>query len=246
MTILTIMGSLCFLYFLVIIIYSGPGATFAAFWAGLGLAFFVLAAVAGQLFSDGFSLPVWGAVLLGAGGISVLAVFLWIEGQILCTAWKRAHGGGEVVLILGAQVRGRVPTKSLRRRVRAGADYLHENPGACVIVSGGQGPGELISEAECMKELLCSMGIEPERITMEDKSGDTFENIKNSLALCGKKPRIVIVTCGYHMYRALALAKKAGAEQAKGYPAKSSPVLLVNYYVREFFAVLNYKARGVI
>ena len=45
------------------------------------------------------------------------------------------------------------------------------------MVSGGQGPGEEISEAECMYRWLVAKGIEASRIYKEDKSTSTEENI---------------------------------------------------------------------
>ena len=59
-----------------------------------------------------------------------------------------------------------------------------------------------------MRLRLEDMGIDPQRILMEEHSTDTYENIKNSLALCAEDASIVIVTCGYHIFRAQALAKK--------------------------------------
>ena len=57
-------------------------------------------------------------------------------------------------------------------------------------------------------EMLLGDGNRKGRIFLEEGSGDTYENIRNSLQICGREQSILIVTCGYHMYRALALAKE--------------------------------------
>lgn len=240
-------GILCILYYFIIIIYSGPKETFSLFWAGSGC-FFVLLALwgTGRAAQNGTAFFMAFKGIMAAAGVCVLLLFIYVEVKIFFAASGKPIDGAQTVIILGAQVWGSTPSKSLYRRVSAGAAYLHRNPGARVIVSGGRGPGEDISEASCMEMLLVKMGIEKGRIFLEEGSGDTYENIRNSLQICGREQSIVIVTCGYHMYRALALARKAGVFKAYGCPVKSNRLLLINYYVREFFAVLKYKAAGQI
>ncbi len=247
MVFLAAAGILCILYYFIIIIYSGPKETFSMFWVGAGCFLGLLALCrAGSAAQNGgiFFIVIKG--IIAAAGVCVLLLFIYVEAKIFFAASGNAYDGAQTVIILGAQVWGRIPSKSLYRRVSAGAAYLHRNPGARVIVSGGRGPGEDISEACCMEMLLVEMGIEKGRIFLEEDSGDTYENIRNSLQICGREQSILIVTCGYHMYRALALAKKAGVFKVYGCPVKSNRLLLINYYVREFFAVLKYKAAGQI
>ena len=242
-----IAGTLCIVYYTVIIIHSGFKATFSRFWAGCGVFFWLLAAGL-KRFSDDETAAGEGLFVIFAAAACIAALFfLFAEFLIIRAAFLRPADGADVMIILGAQVRGRVPSRSLFRRICAGAAYLKENPGTRVIVSGGKGTGEDISEALCMRLRLEDMGIDPQRILMEEHSTDTYENIKNSLALCAEDASIVIVTCGYHIFRAQALAKKQLKEkgvrcpEVSCLPVKSSPVMWVNYYTREFFAVLKYK-----
>ena len=50
-----------------------------------------------------------------------------------------------------------------------------------MIVSGGQGSDEAISEAEAMRRYLVEQGIRNEEIIMEDKSTNTEENLVFSM-----------------------------------------------------------------
>ena len=52
-----------------------------------------------------------------------------------------------------------------------------------IIVSGGQGRGEDISEAQAMKKYLVNNGIKEELIIMENKSTSTNENLIFSKAI---------------------------------------------------------------
>ena len=92
-----------------------------------------------------------------------------------------AEPDGRYVIVLGAGVNGTEPSWSLKTRLEAALSYLEENTEAVCIVSGGQGPGEQITEAQCMENWLKEKGIAPERIIKEEQARSTTENIKYSL-----------------------------------------------------------------
>lgn len=142
------------------------------------------------------------------------------------------------LLVLGAGVNGTVPSLSLYNRLTAAKDYLEAYPEARAILSGGQGPGEEITEAECMRRWLEAAGIAPARLILEEESTSTYENIRNSLALIeamGENPRgrLAIVSSEYHLYRAKSLAKELGAEPLGVAGKTTMPVLKLNYLLRE-------------
>ena len=159
-------------------------------------------------------------------------------------------GGGDTdcqyIIVLGAGVNGTVPSLTLRERIDAAYDYLTAHPDTICIVSGGQGRNEDISEAACMYRELTEMGIDPERIWMEDKSTSTAENLDFTLALIeektGTRPsHLGIVSSEYHLYRAGLMAADRGLTNT-GIPATTSWLSLrVNYFLREIVAVWYYQ-----
>lgn len=158
-------------------------------------------------------------------------------------------GDCEYVVVLGAGVRGTVPSKILQNRIDAAVEYLRQHPDAICIVSGGQGSGEDISEAECMFYHLTAAGIPAERIWMEDRSTSTAENFAYSLALIeertGVRPeKIGVISNEFHLYRAGLIARSNGVA-AVGIPAKTSYLTLqINYTIREIAAVWFYTILG--
>ena len=58
------------------------------------------------------------------------------------------------LIVLGAQVKGRKITDSLRRRLEKAQFYLVKHKDMKAIVSGGQGKGEEITEAEACLSLI--------------------------------------------------------------------------------------------
>lgn len=93
-------------------------------------------------------------------------------------------------------------------------------PGATLIVTGGNGTCDEATEAAVMRNILLARGIPPSRILAEDRSADTPGNFVNLARMVDPARPIVVVTSGYHMYRALGIAKKAGFTAATGLSAK--------------------------
>lgn len=151
----------------------------------------------------------------------------------------------DYIVVLGAQVRGDEPSRSMADRVAAAAEYLQEHPDTICIVSGGQGPGENQTEAACMRDMLFAAGIDPGRIWLEEQAVDTAQNIAFSLDLVeqrtGVRPReLGIVSSEYHLRRAVLVARRQGCE-ASGIAAPTSLLFLkVNYFIREAFGIWYY------
>lgn len=151
------------------------------------------------------------------------------------------------VVVLGCKVKNGAPSLMLRRRLDAACEYISENPEVYVIVSGGQGSDESISEAECMKDYLISRGIAPQRIFEEDKSASTDENLSFSKEIIEREElpeHITIVTDGFHQLRSDMKAHRLGME-AYNISAHTPWWLLPTYWVREWFGIAYYAARDV-
>lgn len=176
-------------------------------------------------------------------GLVVLAMAVTL-GLILKAARGNPDQDCDYVLVLGAGVDGTRPSRSLYERLTAAEAYLREHPAAVCVVSGGQGGGEDISEAECMYRWLTQNGIEPSRIVLEDRASTTAENISFTLELLKQKgiaPRkLAIVSSEYHLFRAKMTARRLGVE-AVGIPAKTGLLpLKLTYFFREIFGVWYY------
>ncbi len=120
----------------------------------------------------------------------------------------------KTVIVLGCGIRGERVSVGLAKRLNKAAEYHEKNPDAVIIVSGGQGPQEDISEALAMKRYLVEKGIDESKILMEDKSTSTITNFKYSheIMLAEELPEdsVVFVTNGYHVYRGAYYAKEEG------------------------------------
>jgi len=149
----------------------------------------------------------------------------------------------DTILVLGSKVDGNNladshPEKVTQERLDTALLFAEKNPQATIVVSGGQGSDEALPEADGMAKYLMDKGISSHRIIKENKSLDTYENLKNSkIHLSGQT---VIITNDFHLYRALLIAKKMGLNTIKGYPAHTQYYSLLEwtgYYGHEILGL---------
>lgn len=180
-------------------------------------------------------------------GLAVLILTAAVTGFVILRASAgNSEEACDYLIVLGAGVNGTAPSLSLRERLDAAYDYLLAYPDTVCIVSGGQGSGEDITEAECMYRYLTGKGIDPERVIQEDKATSTHENLVYSLALITPEaPQSVgILSSEYHLCRARQMARKLDLDPIM-IPAKTTYLSLrVNYFLREIAALWYYMIFG--
>lgn len=147
------------------------------------------------------------------------------------------------VIVLGAGLKGETPTLVLLERLNYAIEYLNKNPTTRAIVSGGQGFGETITEAEAMKRYLVSHGISEDMIIKEEKSTSTYENMKLSKKIYeastgSRLEKVMIITNDFHMFRSKLLAKRADLEPY-GISSGTPWYIYPNVFLREYLAVFK-------
>ena len=178
----------------------------------------------------------------------VALVFLCMSARIMRATSATPPAGFDYLLVLGAQVRpDGNPSVVLRNRLEAALAYLAENPTTHTIVCGGKGSNEPISEAACMAHWLEERGIAPSRISREDRSTTTAENIRFAQRFFdAAHARVGIVTNNFHVYRAMRIAAAAGVSHAWGVSAHSIAWYLPNNLLRECFGIIKNTWRGTM
>ena len=160
----------------------------------------------------------WLYRLFLAGTALMLTLLLSIEGVVVFRG--EADNSAvpvDAVIVLGAGVNGETPSAALWSRIAAAADYLEQHPDVPVVLSGGQGPGEYISEAEAMRRALWTNSESwNERYLLEDRSTSTAENFKYSKELLEEygldtdTAVIAVVTNDFHCFRTHLIAQRQG------------------------------------
>lgn len=230
---MSVLGGLCLAYYAVLCVTLKKwDSTFSRFWLAAGVLFLLCDRI------DGVPVVEAWKPVLGTLAMILAVIFIVTEGMIVAGMFPKKGKDYPYLIVLGAQVNGRKITDSLYRRLQRAVRYLKVHPHTLVIVSDGMGKGEEVTEAAAMAEYLLAEGIEKRRIILEDCSKTTKENLKFSSAYIKDMGMdIGIVSNNFHMYRACRYAKRLGYQHPHPVAASCHPLLLVNYMVREFFAV---------
>ena len=248
--ILSLLGVFCLGYFFACGIYAGFGASFLVIWpvAGvlcLGAAFCLRMHRSSRWL---WHLPHGVKIVLGCVLLAGALTFAVMEGLIVSQMFAKGEPELEYVLVLGAQVRGDHVSRALEDRLKTAKAYLDENPETKALLSGGQGPGENLTEAQAMYDWLVAHDVSADRLIMEDRSTSTWENMTFSKALIPEETgqvHIGIVTNNFHVYRGVMLAKRCGFTKACGIAAKSHSLMQLHFMVREGIALAKDMVKGM-
>ena len=154
---------------------------------------------------EGKRRPAWLKAVLALILVGVLA-FCGLFGAVLWGAYDHIQGDPQIMVILGCQVKPWGPSILLQDRLDEALAYLEDHPDMTVVVSGGQGPDEHISEAQCMYDYLTEHGVDGEQILMEDRSHNTVQNLRYTVELLAAEgydttADILVVSNGFHLTR---------------------------------------------
>lgn len=172
---------------------------------------------------------------------SSFLLYSWLYG-----IWARRNGGPvTAVIVLGAGLAGDRVTPLLASRLGMGKSVFERSRAGgtdpVMIVSGGKGADETVSEADAMSAWLRVSGVPAPSILKEDRSTTTEENLRFSREICtrhGITGRSAVVTNDYHALRAATLMARL---HIPGYAIGSATA---RYYwpsatIREFLALLR-------
>jgi len=238
-----IFGGLSISYYIGLISYT-PNMSFSRFWLILGIVLIVMGFFYLKFDTKLLSyIPKKFLIIFTSFLIIGFSFFLVTEAFIYKTGTEKDNTPTDYVVVLGAGLIGDRISTSLQLRLDAALEFHSIHPEIPIIVSGGQGPDELLSEARAMKDYLIEKGIDPNLITMEDKSTSTYENFMFSKELisnkCSKTPiKVTVITNNFHQFRANMIAKAQGFE-VHGYPGSCHPYSSLNFHVREFPGVIK-------
>lgn len=152
----------------------------------------------------------------------------------------------DAIVILGCQIKkDGTLTNLLKGRVDRAIEFdkmQKEKKGKEILFvpSGGKGADEVIAEGDAMKNYLLEQGINENNILVDNKSKNTYENIKFSNELIKskiKEAKIAFSTTNYHVFRAGIIATNQNID-IEGIGSKTKSYFWINAFIREFVATL--------
>jgi uncharacterized SAM-binding protein YcdF (DUF218 family) len=167
-------------------------------------------------------------IALAILGLSPVGNALMIPLEQRFPPWDAARGPPDGIIVLGGAIspdvsmaRNEVVLNEAAERMTVAAELARRYPNARILFSGGRGellPGA--SEAPFAFRLLQTFAIPRDRILLEDRSRNTFENAVYSKQIARPMPgeRWLLVTSAYHLPRAIGVFRKVG------FPVEPYPV----------------------
>ena len=224
-----------------------------------------LANALGIIVGLGFMLLTVNYILLGIGTVGKLNILfallalpfiftffgLFIYSQIYLFMPKSVKKCKYIIVCGSGLIGGIKVPPLLAARIDTGAKvWLKTNKKAAIILSGGQGSDEKLPEGLAMKNYLIERGIPESCLRLEDKSKNTYENIKFSKRIIDREApncdKVIFVTNNYHVFRTGLFAKELGLK-AGGVGCHTALYYRPGAFIREYIAILqHYKSYFIV
>lgn len=157
----------------------------------------------------------------------------------------------DYIVVLGCFIGRHYLSPFLKWRCDLALQIYQRSPGAKLVLCGGQGSDETMSEAQAMCRYLRSQGVPTEQMILEQRSTSTSENLRFARRLIKRDwhdngdASITLVTNDYHVLRALAYAHRL-RWRINGAGAVMPMPCLINQIAREYGALLKMNPVGVV
>jgi uncharacterized SAM-binding protein YcdF (DUF218 family) len=190
-------------------------------------------------------------LLIGLGLVAAvpLVVVAGFGMAVLSYAGMSDDGPADAAIVLGAAVRTTGPSPVYVERINHAVALYRSGAVKYLIMTGGKGLGERVSEAEAGRERAIAAGVPPDAILTETRSRDTKQNLDNvkPIVMAHGIDKVLIVSDPLHMMRAMQVAADAGLDASPSpTPTTRYRTLLtqVPMLVRETYHNLHYRFLG--
>jgi len=178
--------------------------------------------------------------------VSVAALGVLVCGLIVLQGQRDEARQSGAAIVLGAAQWNGDPSPVLRARLDHALDLYRRGLVSRIILTGGVGRGDKLSEAAAGKQYLIEQRLPAEALLLDERSTTTWENLQNAAALARANGinSVLLVSDPFHMLRSLKMARDLGLA-AYGSPTRTSPISVnwaeeARYIVRESWAYLVY------
>ncbi|MFV0598770.1 MAG: YdcF family protein, partial [Bacteroidales bacterium] len=142
-----VLSILCLLYYIVCVNYAGFGSAFVVVWFVTSILFLSIFIISLIIKYNQINVPQWLSISFFGVLVFGVVLFIFLESLIISKINSVPEKNCEYIIILGAQIKGNRVSNALKQRLDAAYDYIIDNPSTKIIVSGGKGLGEDVTEA---------------------------------------------------------------------------------------------------
>jgi uncharacterized SAM-binding protein YcdF (DUF218 family) len=178
--------------------------------------------------------------VLAAAAALVVAAWLLVVVAVVLVARRDAAAPADAIVVLGAAQYNGHPSPVFRARLDHAAELFRRGLAPHLIVTGGVGVGDTVSEAVVGRRYLA--GGVPESAMVAIATGRSTEPSLRAAAAWIRAHggrRVILVSDGFHMLRLCLMARRLGLVPL-GSPARRSPIasnrrLEIGYVLAESF-----------
>ncbi len=187
------------------------------------------------------------ATVVALAGIALLFIVAFL--LVYRSARSDDEGPAGAIVVLGAAQFNGVPSQVFQARLDMAFELYQAGASEVIVVTGGNLPGDVYTEAESGRNYLVERGVPGAAILMEPLSSDTEESMTNVATLLSERGigDVLLVSDGFHLYRAKMLAEENGlsaqANDADNSPIEQGSSTEFRYMIRETFAVVAHWLR---
>jgi vancomycin permeability regulator SanA len=155
------------------------------------------------------------ALLAVVGLIAALCINAYVihstKGNILTQQEAAELENVDCILVLGCRVyEDGTPSHMLEDRLRQGVELYRAGAAPKLLMSGDHGQREY-DEVNTMKRFAVAEGVDSRDVFMDHAGFSTYESVYRAKEIFGAE-KVIIVTQGYHLHRALYIARQFGLE----------------------------------
>jgi uncharacterized SAM-binding protein YcdF (DUF218 family) len=190
-------------------------------------------------------------------GLLVLVLAYFAVSTALVARWmgKDERPRVDAIVVLGAaQYDGR-PSAIYEARLAHALDLYNGGVAPLLVFTGGRGPGDRFTEGGTGARWATERGVPASAVLTEESSRTTYQNLAGAKRALegrdpdrGRRPRVVVVSDPFHMFRAVKQAADLGLD-AYPSPTRTSPLSasrlkLTELVLREDLAIAGYLLGG--
>src|SRR6266436_689152 len=128
----------------------------------------------------------WQKVTAAVAAIIVVSLVI-ITVSIVRFANESDPNNADAAIVLGAAVVAGLPTPVFEERIRHAVDLYQHGRVRMLILTGGIGEGDTLSESEVARAFCLAHGVPAQDIAIERQSHTTYENLLQARALLAER-----------------------------------------------------------
>ena len=179
-----------------------------------------------------------GLIILAAGSVYTVALVM----VLMVSQEDQRHPADAIVVLGAAQYNGR-PSPVFRARLDHALQLYREGLAPLLVVTGGVGRGDTMSEATVARHYLLNRKVPPDAVISQPQGRSTQASMT---AVAGwlqaaHLKRVILVSDPFHMFRLRLEARRTGLEAytspTESSPISDNPVLELRYLAAEAFKI---------